>query len=191
MAQQIEKESNRMCEYDWVGEAGSRKLKMTWYDGITEWFDPRLATVTNQANAQEYGWGVRFNRLCAVEVKDFPDKKLRAEEGRRRQREYRDHIYSGSDSWEMARQGRAPSGPNEADLAEILDRKVAGKGQAMLAALIKKHGGELPKAREDVLARTEFAVIWAQIQNERRLERAKAAPSVGTADDLVASLDLE
>lgn len=190
MAQQVEKESNRLITKQGWNDAQT-VLTVEYFDGGHETFDRRRATVTMRENAELYGFGVKISRFHAVSIEEFPEKKLRAEEGRRRFREWREHVYAGNDSWDLPKTGRAPSGPNEADLAEILDRKVAGKGQAMLAALIKKHGGELPKAREDVLARTEFAVIWAQIQNERRLERAKAAPSVGTADDLVASLGLE
>jgi len=179
-----EKESNRMCSYDWIGEPGARKLKMAWFDGLVEYFDPRLATVTNRGNAEEYGWLVRFNRLCAVEIKEIPDKKLRAEEGRRRQREYREHIYSGTDAWAIERKAGG-SAISEADLTECLDRCYPGKGQQLFAASLAKNGGDLPKTREMWLTTKQVATAWAKLQAERREKRAD---TLGDADALFASI---
>ena len=183
MAQVIEKETSKLADVKWTDNG---VLVATFPDGNSEKFDPRLTSQTIRATAEQYGFAVRFQRLGSLEVKDYPTVQLRREEYRRRWRELREHYYSGTDAWDIPKT-RAPSGPSEADLTEILDRYRPGKGQGLLTALIAKNGGDLPKTREAILATKELAEIWVKIQSERKLARTETLGA--TAESLLAGLE--
>ena len=183
MSNAVEKETNKLAEVKWTDNG---VLVATFPDGFTEKLDPRLCSQSVRATAEQYGFGVRFQRLGSLEVKDYPTVQLRREEYRRRWRELREHYYSGTDAWDIPKT-RAASGPSEADLTEVLDRYRPGKGQGLLTALIAKNGGDLPKTREAILATKELAEIWVKIQNERRLARTEGLAA--KAEDLLAGLE--
>ncbi len=183
MSQVDKKESNQLASMDW-NDSGE-VLTLKFFDGVTETFKPALTSMGVHAEAKQYGFHVKINRLGAISATEFPTRQARADEYKRRFREFKNWVYTGADSWDMPRQGRA-TGPSEADLIEMMDRKFPGKGQGMLTATLAKHGGDLPKAREQIMAVKEFAQNWLAIQAERR---AKAAEGLtATADDFLASI---
>ena len=185
----IEKsESNRLYKGEWTA---SGAYQLAYSDGLVETFLPARASVKIHDAAKMYGFEVKLNRFHAVSATEFPSVKARMEEGRRRMREWRDHIYSGADTWSLPSKGGAPK-VTEADVVEALNRAYPGKGEL----LFTKKANELRvdnKTPELVNIETvkywlqtkQVAVAWVEIQAERR---AAASASFGDADDEVARL---
>lgn len=181
MANQIEKESTKLADVEWT-QTGVLVAK--FYDGIEERFDPRLTTVSVQSAATKYGFAVRFQRLGSLEVKDYPTRKSRAEEYRRRFRELREHYYSGSDAWDIPK-ARGQAAISEADLMECLDRCYPGQGQVLFNLSLAEAGGDLGKVRETWLTTAQVATAWVKLQAERRTQRTE---TLGDADAMVKRL---
>jgi len=179
---QVEKETNRLAKAKWT-DTGI--LEITFSNGVVEKFDPRLTTVSIQTEALRYGFGVRFQRLGSLEVKDFPTVQLRMEEYHRRVKELREHYYSGTDSWDIPSRSGSGSAISEADLTECIDRCYPGKGQQLFNASLAKNGGDLPKTREMWLTTKQIATAWAKLQAERRETRAAG---LGDADAMVQAM---
>lgn len=176
------KESNQLAEMVW--NDSREVLTLKFFDGIEEKFDTRLTSTGVHLDAKVYGFHVKINRLGAISATEFPSRKARAEEYRRRLREFRDHCYTGADSWDAPRKASGPR-VTEADLLEILEAFKPGAGQVLLTGSLKVHEGDLKAATNQWLATKECATIWANIQAARRAEAAKGMES---ADDIVAKM---
>jgi hypothetical protein len=179
----IEKESTKLADVEWTATG---KLVAKFYDGDTADFNPALASVALHDEAKRYGWAVKYQRLGAVSATDFPTRKARKEEYKRRWMEFRTHVYSGTDQWDLPRGPRA-TGPNEADMVESIDRVYPGRGQAILTASIKKENGDLKAATAKLLGTEQIRKAWGDLQAERRASAAKGLPS---ADDYLSELGL-
>ena len=185
----IEKsESNRLYKGEWTP---SGAYQLTYSDGLVETFLPARASVKIHDAAKQYGFTVKLNRFHAVSATDFPTVKARMEEGRRRMREWRDHVYSGADTWDMPSKGFGAPRVDRKDIEESLDRAYPGKGQMLFQRkLVELTGDKTPElaAIETVkywLQTKQVAAAWATIQAERK---AAAAATFGDADDEVLRL---
>lgn len=169
----------------WFGD----KIGYKFVHGAYYLFDLGLCSTSLHAQFKRHGVEARLGDKCAVNIKEFPDRIARSQEAARRLAEVGDHYKSGTDAWELPREGRGPSGPNEADLREIIGRIFPGRdsNQIFNDLLTKKHGGDLAKVREAVLANGDGAKAWVAIQNERRAARVEALTA--KADDLLAGLE--
>ena len=186
MAQIDKKESNRLYKGAWVGDT----YHLTYSDGMVETFMVGRASVKIHDEAKRYGFEVKLNWFHAVSAEEFPSVKARMEEGRRRMREWREHIYAGNDTWSLPSKGGAPR-VTEEDVVEALNRAYPGKGQLLFTKKADElRGDKTPEltAIETVkywLATKQVAAAWATIQAERR---AAAAAQFGDADDEVERL---
>jgi len=186
MTQIEKKESNQLAEMSWNDERTVLTLK--FFDGVEEKFDTRLTSTGVHMDAKVYGFGVRVQRLGAVSATDFPSRKARAEEYRRRVREFRDWCYTGADSWDVPRKASGAK-MTEADMAEVIERwqpEFAGKGQVVLTGLVADAGGDLDAVRTMLLGTSETAVLWVRLQAERREASVKSAGLSG--DGLLAKM---
>ena len=183
------KESNRLATVKW---SDTGKLVADFGGGLTEAFNPALVHHAQHLNAEQYGWGVRFQRLGSLEVAEFPSVQSRKEEYRRRWRELTEHLYSGSDQWDMPKKGGLGPRVTQEDVCEALTRafpqwdgtKVFEKKMAELK------GDKTPELAviETVkywLSTKQVSAAWAAIQSERK---AKAAESFLDVDDEVARM---
>ena len=162
------------------------KLRVRFFHGGELTVDPALYSATIRGGMFRHGVEARLGDKCAVQVKDVPDRIERSKESLRRMKELHDHYCTGTDSWDMAR-GARESGPNEADLAECIDRVYPGKGQAILSAALKAAAGDLKAVKEKWLGTEQVNKAWRDLQAERRAAAAKGLPS---ADALLAELGM-
>ena len=188
MAQVEKKESNRLYKGEWVGDT----YHMRCTDGIEVSFNLGLASVKQHDNLKRYGAEVKCNRFFAVSIEEFPTLKARQEEGRRRFLEWQEHVYSGSDDWNMPKKSGLSRGPSEGDVTEALDRAYPGKGQVLFTRKRDELKGDKTPELATIetvkywLATKQVATAWADIQAERK---ARAAQALTTdADDEVARL---
>ncbi len=179
----IEKESTKLADVEWTPTG---KLVAKFYDNDTADFNPKLASVKQHENAERYGWQVKFQRLGAVSATEFPTRKARKEEYKRRWTEFQAHVYSGSDDWELPR-GPKQSGPNEADLVECLGRVFPGRGQDILNASLQKLQGNLQAVKDKWMGTEQVRKAWRDLQSERAAAAAKGLPS---ADDVLAEMGM-
>lgn len=186
MAQVEKSESNRLYKGEWKGDT----YHLTYSDGMQETFMIQRASVKIRDAALLYGFEVKLNRFHAVSATEFPSIKARMEEGRRRMREWRDHVYAGNDEWTLAKKG-GPAKIGRDDVIEALERAYPGKGQPAfdrkMAELAKDKTPELAliETCKYWLATKQVAAAWVQIQAERK---AAAAASFGDADDEIERL---
>lgn len=160
------------------------QLYAQFFTGEVVRFDKRMATVGMRAHAEEHGWEARLGDKCAVNVKDFPNKADRSREAHRRMKEAADHYMSGANQWDLPR-GPRETGPNEADMVEILNAISPGNGQVLLTKTLEAHKGDLKAAKLQWLGTKQGAKAWADIQAARR---AVAAEGLDNADDMVAKI---
>lgn len=184
---QVEKnESNRLYKKTWVGDT----LKYETITGRTLTFNRQRASIKIRDQAEKYGFDVKAQRCFAVSATEFPTSRERAEEGARRFQEWIDHVYSGSDEWEVARKALS-RGPSEEDCVEALNRAYPGKGLVLFAMKANElKGDKTPELNriETVkywMQTKQVASAWVQIQAERK---AASAASFGDADDEVERL---
>ena len=187
MSEVKKEESNRLYKGHWVGDT----YHLTYSDGMVETFMMGRASVKVHDAAKQYGFEVKLNRFHAVSATEFPSVKARMEEGRRRMREWREHIYAGNDTWTLPTKAGARVQCTKEDCVEALERAYPGKG----ALLFAKKTNELRGDKTPELATIEtvkfwlmtkqVASAWADIQAARK---AAAAASFGDADDEVARL---
>ena len=161
------------------------RLYTYWRHGDTTIVDPARFSTTMRGLMFQHGVEARFGDKAAIEVKEIPDAMERSKEAQRRMEELREHCYT-SDSWNMERK-LTSRGPGSEDLAEIVDRVAPGKGQQVVAALMRQHAEDLAKVREEILSKQKFAVAWVEIQAERAKGRT-AGLDVGDPDEWLARL---
>lgn len=186
MAQQVDKESNRLYKKTWVGDT----LHYGTITGRKLSFNIGRASGKVRDSAMRYGFDVKLQRMFAVSATEFPTAKERADEGARRAQEWIDHVYGGTDEWDLPTKGIS-RGPSRADAEQAIDRAYPGKGQVLFAAKLKELTGD--KTPELAVIETvkfwmqtkQIAAAWVEIQAERR---AAAAASFGDAGDEVARL---
>lgn len=184
MSQVEKKESNQLASMDW-NDSGE-VLTLKFFDGVTETFKPALTSMGVHAEAKQYGFHVKINRLGAISATEFPTRQARADEYKRRFREFKAHVYTGAESWDLPRAKRE-TGPSEEDLVEIINRVFAGRGQEMLTKALKKNEGDLPKTKEQIMQVREFARAWVEIQTARR--QASLGRLETMAEDFLAGLE--
>lgn len=146
--------------------------------------DPALYTTEVREQYFRFGIESKAGNTCAVEAKDFPDRAARSREAFRRLK-VMDDWHSQGGGWEMPRASRE-TGPDSATLAEIIDRVHPGEGQTRFNNALRKFGGDLAKARELILGKTDYATSWARIKFEREQARIAArgqTVDVGNPDD--------
>ena len=158
----------------------SGRLVFSYFDGGTLTFDKRLATQTNRANAEEHGWEARIGDAGAVLVAEFPDRKARAAEARRRMGVLVAHYQSPSEDWDIkvSRQ----SGPTRADVVEALNRVFPGKDAERAIAVMMTKRNLDEKGALAVWAETkEAAKALIDIKAERAIAAAANRPDTAQA----------
>lgn len=180
------KESNRLYKGEWKGDT----YHMACDDGVTENFNIGLASVKIHDAAKRYGFQVKLNRFFAVSIEEFPTKKARMEEGRRRMREWREHVYSGADAWDMPSKATGPRVTKD-DIIESLSAAFPQYNGAEVweKKLAATRGDKTPELAELEMIKywlttKQVATAWADIQAARKA--AQAAQLVDVEDDLAA-----
>jgi hypothetical protein len=105
-----------IMRHSWVSDV----LTVEYYDGGPDVrIDPRMFTMSVRNAAMQRGVREWFKDNAAVLVAEFPDRRQRAAEARRRNEDYKTFLYSGTDTHER-KAGRGPSGPSKADVLEAI-----------------------------------------------------------------------
>lgn len=179
------KDTTRVYKGAWEGE----KFVLRYADGEVQYFDPRRVNTRIQDEARRYGFSVRLQRFHAVPIEVFPKAPERMREGRRRMLEWVEHVYSGSDQWDMPKSGTR--GPTEEDCLESLERAYPGKGRQAFARKreeLRQTSGELagPEAIKFWFATRQVAAAWVEIQAERRASQTTSLDDAdGEVDRLI------
>lgn len=133
-----------------TGEWVNGRLHYEFIDGTSLVVDPGRMSVKIRELMLQHGIEARVGDKGAVEIKDFPDAKVRAAEARRRMAALTEHLHSGTDDWEM-RVVRS-SGPDiglliralialglcaDVDSANALFQAIAGKREIERDAAVK------------------------------------------------------
>ena len=167
MTQMVEKESNSLSEsLEW--DEGQNVLTIVFADNMVEKFDRRLVSVTARQDRELYGWCTSFQRLGALQVKDFPTLQSRREEYKRRVRERKDWLYSGAGVWDMPKKAAGPK-VTQADIIESIARAYPQHNAALaFEKKLRELEGDNAKTIAEFLAMKQIAKAWALIQAERR-----------------------